>query len=163
MQTKSYKKLYYYLLCFFYRIVTMEFYGKNDLTLGVFLERYCFRWCIIIYLDIKIYLISFLFSRKMCINSRVNSLHIYIFGISVISQFLIVSDNTAFIYFLIGVILDHLTSAPACTVRPPWFTTSGALCMVKAVSRLYWKSWTRLYLDISTQSSTTHGAVSANR
>uniref|UniRef100_A0A8C2JHD7 1-phosphatidylinositol 3-phosphate 5-kinase n=1 Tax=Cyprinus carpio TaxID=7962 RepID=A0A8C2JHD7_CYPCA len=24
-------------------IVTMEFYGKNDLTLGVFLERYCFR------------------------------------------------------------------------------------------------------------------------
>ncbi|KAM5152064.1 1-phosphatidylinositol 3-phosphate 5-kinase isoform 2-T2 [Mantella aurantiaca] len=23
--------------------VTMEFYGKNDLTLGVFLERYCFR------------------------------------------------------------------------------------------------------------------------
>lgn len=26
------------------RIVTMEFYGKNDLTLGIFLERYCFRW-----------------------------------------------------------------------------------------------------------------------
>ncbi len=25
------------------RIVTMEFYGKNDLSLGVFLERYCFR------------------------------------------------------------------------------------------------------------------------
>uniref|UniRef100_A0A673ZEV3 1-phosphatidylinositol 3-phosphate 5-kinase n=1 Tax=Salmo trutta TaxID=8032 RepID=A0A673ZEV3_SALTR len=25
------------------RIVTMEFYGKNDLTLGIFLERYCFR------------------------------------------------------------------------------------------------------------------------
>ncbi|RXM34146.1 1-phosphatidylinositol 3-phosphate 5-kinase [Acipenser ruthenus] len=24
-------------------IVTMEFYGKNDLTLGIFLERYCFR------------------------------------------------------------------------------------------------------------------------
>ncbi|XP_069033522.1 1-phosphatidylinositol 3-phosphate 5-kinase isoform X3 [Embiotoca jacksoni] len=24
-------------------IVTMEFYGKNDLSLGVFLERYCFR------------------------------------------------------------------------------------------------------------------------
>uniref|UniRef100_A0A8C5PUL5 1-phosphatidylinositol 3-phosphate 5-kinase n=1 Tax=Leptobrachium leishanense TaxID=445787 RepID=A0A8C5PUL5_9ANUR len=24
-------------------IVTMEYYGKNDLTLGVFLERYCFR------------------------------------------------------------------------------------------------------------------------
>lgn len=28
--------------CFF-RMVVMEFYGKNDLTLGVFLERYCFR------------------------------------------------------------------------------------------------------------------------
>ncbi|XP_034416905.1 1-phosphatidylinositol 3-phosphate 5-kinase isoform X5 [Cyclopterus lumpus] len=25
------------------RIVTMDFYGKNDLSLGVFLERYCFR------------------------------------------------------------------------------------------------------------------------
>ncbi|KAI3355654.1 hypothetical protein L3Q82_004246 [Scortum barcoo] len=25
-------------------IVTMEFYGKNDLSLGVFLERYCFRF-----------------------------------------------------------------------------------------------------------------------
>uniref|UniRef100_A0A8C7QUR6 1-phosphatidylinositol 3-phosphate 5-kinase n=1 Tax=Oncorhynchus mykiss TaxID=8022 RepID=A0A8C7QUR6_ONCMY len=24
-------------------MVTMEFYGKNDLTLGIFLERYCFR------------------------------------------------------------------------------------------------------------------------
>lgn len=29
---------------FINRIVTMEFYGKNDLCLGVFLERYCFRW-----------------------------------------------------------------------------------------------------------------------
>lgn len=28
---------------FLNRIVTMEFYGKNDLSLGVFLERYCFR------------------------------------------------------------------------------------------------------------------------
>lgn len=27
-----------------FRIVTMEFYGKNDLCLGVFLERYCFRY-----------------------------------------------------------------------------------------------------------------------
>lgn len=26
------------------RMVTMDFYGKNDLTLGIFLERYCFRW-----------------------------------------------------------------------------------------------------------------------
>lgn len=30
-------------LPFVNRIVTMEFYGKNDLSLGVFLERYCFR------------------------------------------------------------------------------------------------------------------------
>uniref|UniRef100_A0A8C8SXE6 1-phosphatidylinositol 3-phosphate 5-kinase n=1 Tax=Pelusios castaneus TaxID=367368 RepID=A0A8C8SXE6_9SAUR len=32
-----------FFLFFLFRIVTMEFYGKNDLTLGVFLERYCFR------------------------------------------------------------------------------------------------------------------------
>ncbi|XP_069790552.1 LOW QUALITY PROTEIN: 1-phosphatidylinositol 3-phosphate 5-kinase [Narcine bancroftii] len=30
-------------LCVSPWIVTMEFYGKNDLTLGIFLERYCFR------------------------------------------------------------------------------------------------------------------------
>ena len=30
-------------VCAVGRIVTMEFYGKNDLSLGVFLERYCFR------------------------------------------------------------------------------------------------------------------------
>ncbi len=26
-----------------YRVVTMDFYGRNDVTLGGFLERYCFR------------------------------------------------------------------------------------------------------------------------
>ena len=26
-----------------YRVVTMEFYGRNDITLGGFLERFCFR------------------------------------------------------------------------------------------------------------------------
>lgn len=31
-------------MLFIFRIVTMEFYGKNDLTLGIFLERYCFRY-----------------------------------------------------------------------------------------------------------------------
>ena len=26
-----------------FRVVTMEFYGRNDITLGGFLERFCFR------------------------------------------------------------------------------------------------------------------------
>lgn len=39
MAASTHLKLFF--LCF--RIVTMEFYGKNDLTLGIFLERYCFR------------------------------------------------------------------------------------------------------------------------
>ncbi|KAG8124682.1 hypothetical protein E2320_019935 [Naja naja] len=33
------------MVSIFFRMVVMEFYGKNDLTLGVFLERYCFRLC----------------------------------------------------------------------------------------------------------------------
>ena len=29
--------------CYF-RVVTMAYYGRNDITLGGFLERFCFRW-----------------------------------------------------------------------------------------------------------------------
>ena len=31
----------------YYRAVFMEFYGRNDITLGGFLEIYCFRYCFI--------------------------------------------------------------------------------------------------------------------
>lgn len=31
------------MFLFFYRLVFMEFYGVNDICLGRFLERYCFR------------------------------------------------------------------------------------------------------------------------
>ena len=29
---------------FLFRVVSMDFYGRNDITLGGFLERFCFRW-----------------------------------------------------------------------------------------------------------------------
>ena len=36
-------RFYYHELQLFYRIVHMHFYAKNDMTLGQFLELYCFR------------------------------------------------------------------------------------------------------------------------
>lgn len=55
------------------------------------------------------------------------------------------------------------TSVPACSVRPPWCTTSGGSSTAAAAFRSYWRSWTPRYPGTSTPSSTTPGAASANR
>ncbi|XP_023588824.1 1-phosphatidylinositol 3-phosphate 5-kinase isoform X12 [Trichechus manatus latirostris] len=45
-------------------IVTMEFYGKNDLTLGIFLERYCFSYSPIRLLEVCVPLPKIVIKRQ---------------------------------------------------------------------------------------------------
>ena len=50
----------------YFRVVTMEFYGRNDITLGGFLERFCFRLVIRFFLLYPVvFLLSEVFQNRM--------------------------------------------------------------------------------------------------